>query len=477
MTNTKLIKLLKTLEKEEFLRLSKFLRSPFFNYTQSLVAFYEQLKKAYPVFAEKKLQPEKLWAKVFPDKPFSQGKFLRLCSDLSLQVEKYLVQVELEQPTPAAQHLLIKSLGRRNNYALYEKEVRDRLKNTTENKIRDASWYKERMDLLEDWYFHPKKNKFDKNDNTLNYLSEHLDSYFLLQKARYSISIRSMEKILKTHTDIKFLNLLNEEEEDFNNISLLLYKLSLKLLLNQEEVTFRRLETILFENLEDINIEDKKLFFSNGLNYAVGRLNRGFAGYQITVFDWYKFGLENTLIQSKNFISEVAFQNIVYAGCKVEKFDWVKQFINEYGIYLKESLRDDCLFYCEALLCFYEKDLDRTISILLRENWVNTYFLPSRNLLIRAQFEYFLSDIKYFEVLQNSLQSFEFFIIRTKKFPKKRLEVHLNLVRVLKKTTHKVLKNNGKVNNECISFLKREISSERRIISKQWLTILFNLKG
>jgi len=468
MKHTKLIKLLKTLSNDEYLRLGKFLRSPFFNYSTPLISFYEALKRYFPDFEEKKVEPERMWAKVFPEKTYNHTKFWRLCSDLSLLVEKYLIQLELEEPKPHAQHLLIKSLGRRNAFALYEKEVKGRLKEMEKVEIRNAEWYREHIGLLEDWYFHPLKDKLDKKDNSLSELMDSLDAYFLLQKAKFGIGLVSLERVLQRKYDIRYLSVLKESTEE--NILLDLYKLSLNLLQNEEETAFFDLEKLLFENIEKLNEDDKRLFFSNGLNYAIRKMNRGDIHYQATTLRWYKYGLKNTLIYTDGYISEIAFKNIVYIGSQVGEFDWVEELIEKYNNHLKEDIRLDCLFFCKALLHFYKKDFNTTIKILTRENWVKNYLISSRNLLTRALFESFLQNEDTYEILLNSLQSFEIFILRTKLFPKKRLEAHLNLVRILKKLSKKII--DKKQKSEISHWLTKELNSNKKIVTKSWLSSL-----
>jgi len=468
MKHTKLIKLLKTLSNDEYLRLGKFLRSPFFSYSASLVSFYEALKRYFPDFEEKKVQPERMWAKVFPDKDYNQTKFWRLCSDLSLLVEKYLVQLELEQPKPHAQHLLIKSLGRRNVFDLYEKEVKGRLRTMEKVEMRNADWYREHIGLLEDWYFHPLKDKLDKKDNTLSELMDSLDVYFLLQKAKFGIGLVSLERVLQRKYNIRYFSVLDESIEE--NILLDLYKLSLRLLQNEEESAFYELEKLLFENLDKLNEDDKRLFFSNGLNYALRKMNRGHSQYQTITLKWYKYGLENVIVQTDDYISEIAFQNIVYIGCQVGDFQWVEELIEKYGNYLKVEIQQDCILYCKAILNFHKKDFDTTIEILTRENWVKNYLISSRNLLTRALFESFLLNKDNYEILQNTLQSFEIFILRTKLFPKKRLEAHLNLVRILKKLSKKII--DKKQKSEIKQWLTKELNSNKKIVTKSWLSSL-----
>ena len=470
MQQLKLIKLLKTLSKDEYLRFGKFLRSPFFNYATSFVDFYEALKRLHPDFSEKKWKPEKIWEKVFPDKPFSEQKFWRLCSDLSRLTEQYLVQLELEQPKPAAQHLLIQSLGRRNAYDLFEKKIQTRLKELDKEEMRNAAWFGERVELLEEWSNHPLKNKLDKNDTSLRELMESLDAYFLLQKSKFSIGLISLHKLLKREYEVRYLSILEAENHQSaidQNILFQLYRASLNLLQHGNEVDFNALEKLLFVHLNALDKYDRNLFFFNGLNFAIRKMNRGETGYGKVVLKWYMKGLEEKILFHEKYLSVTTFQNIIQISCKSLEFEFAENFIQNYNVYLKEELREDNVYYNLGLLHFHQNNFDKTISILMKENWVKELRLSARNLLARALFEQFLKNEDYYSILQNTLQSFEFYLLRTKEFPKTRTEPHLNFARILKTLSNKILR---KKSNEYIdTWLDIQLSKKKPIISKKWL--------
>ena len=132
---------MRSLTREEFLRFGKFLRSPFFNYTTSLVHFYKALKRHHPNFNSPRLKIEKLWARAFPEKKFDAQKFRQLCSDLTRLVEKYLVQLEMERSVVKSNQMLLQSLGRRNAYSLFEKEAKKQIGNLEKIPDQDAACF------------------------------------------------------------------------------------------------------------------------------------------------------------------------------------------------------------------------------------------------------------------------------------------------------------------------------------------------
>lgn len=473
MHRTKLIKLLKTLSKEEYLRFGKFLRSPFFNTKPALIEFYERLKRHHPTFDSPRLKIEKLWAHVFPDKAFTEQKFRQLCSDLGKLAERYLIQLELEQPENKTTHLLIRSLRRRNEYDLFEKQIKTRIELLDETVIKDATWYKERMELLEYHYFHPLYNKQAKKDDKLMKLMDSMDAYFLFQKMKVGIGLVNQQKILKQDYDIRFLAILEEDKgggflED--NLLYQLYQTSFDLLQKGDEFDFFKIEELLFNNHLELKLDDQKLFFFNGLNYAVGKLNQGESKFGKELLKWYKFGLSKEILFPKGLISVSTFQNIIHVSCQNKEFDYVKDFIESYQFHLKEELRKESVAYGWGLFYFYQKKLDEAISILIKENWEKSHQLSGRNLLVRAHFENYLRNRDQFYFLQNAIHAFEIYLIRTKEFPKAYLESHLNLMRILKALSKKI---DAFASKEIIQlWLDKQVQKRKRVISKSWLSNL-----
>ena len=227
MTQIKLQNLLKLLSKEEFSRFGKFLRSPFFNNTKSFLLFYEVLKKQYPIFEEKRWNPQKIWSKVFPNKSYADQKYWRLCSDLSLLLEKYLIQLELEHLEGATNRLLIQSYSRRNAYTFFEKENNKRINYLEALPYRDAEYFGELSKLNFDYYFHVQTQKHTLKDEKLENLMVEIDRHFVLSKLRLSSEFKNRERILKKQYDLHFLEeILKKGSEGFmaNNAVFQLYQ-------------------------------------------------------------------------------------------------------------------------------------------------------------------------------------------------------------------------------------------------------------
>ena len=468
----KLIKLLKTLSKDEFLRFGKFLRSPFFNYTTSLIEFYEALKRHHPSFGSPRLKAEKLWARVFPEKPFSRQKFRQLCSDLSRKVEAYLVQLELENAPAKKSNLLVDALGRRQSFTLFEKAVQQRILEMEQLTPQDAAWHEERANLLGALYFHPRQNKSGGNEELLAQLLDSLDAGYLFHKMKAGIGLISLQKILKRAYNIRYLSILETDQENQfleENVLYQLYRTALELVQKERASDFTKVETLLFEHFASLTQDDQILFFYTALNYAIRKMNQGEPRFGKDVLRWYQFGLKESVLLQDGFISINTFLNIVHNACRQKDFNWAKQFIEQYHTSLEENIRKDTVTYCWGVFYFYQKDFDQVIFILNNNPWVKSdqVSLLGRNLLVRAFFESFLRNQELYFVLQNAIHAFEVYLLRTKHFPKVHLEPHLNLIRILRRLSKRIF--DLKPKEETRKWLEKQVNKKKKIISKSWL--------
>ena len=84
--NFKLIRVLKSFSALEWKRFGRFVQSPYHNTNQSLIKFYEVLKKRFPFEEVDDLEQERLFKKVYKKEKFNAAKFQNLCSNLYLSL-------------------------------------------------------------------------------------------------------------------------------------------------------------------------------------------------------------------------------------------------------------------------------------------------------------------------------------------------------------------------------------------------------
>ncbi|MEZ4932171.1 MAG: hypothetical protein R2788_08650 [Saprospiraceae bacterium] len=166
MIGQKLIKILQSLDPEEFRRLKRALSSPYFATNTRLLTLYEHLKKHYPEFEEEKLQKEKLFKKLYPGKPFNDGVLRVLVREFSAVVEDYILLERLRSDKPLRKKMLVKEYGQRNLYEYFKKGTEELVSGFDDSYVKDMEHYSEHIQLYQDYCFHPMTNNNDADDDS-----------------------------------------------------------------------------------------------------------------------------------------------------------------------------------------------------------------------------------------------------------------------------------------------------------------------
>lgn len=141
MQNSKLITLLRTLDKDEIKELEKLVESPYFSRGRDCAHLLKALKYFYPSFESPELTPAVLFKKMYPGKKYEEAKSDSLISTLSTELYKlckdYLIQAELNGDNFQKDNLLLRQFRKRNLNKEYTKEY-EKLCSGIENSSGDS---------------------------------------------------------------------------------------------------------------------------------------------------------------------------------------------------------------------------------------------------------------------------------------------------------------------------------------------------
>lgn len=473
MIGKKLRKLLPALNPTEFRRMRKIFQSPIYTSNPNHLKLYDYIRQFYPNFDSPRLMHKKVFEKVYDGQAFEEKKLWNLVTEFTQLVEEYLILLDNRANDFQRKKQLTNIYGERNLYDFFEKGTKGLLSDLEASPYREMNYYLHWAQLNEAWYFHPMKNKYDVKDTSLEDLIDSLDKYFVLAKMRFGIAAKNVERILKKQYELTFFDAMEKEKifsED--NILAKLYQYSFKLITEQKAEYFIEFEKLFFEHSQVLNFEGKRLLFFNGLNYITQRLNEKNKEFDKKAFEWSKFGLLNNLFDENGQMNDMVFSNIVLSGCRVNEYNWTKNFIEKNKSKLEIQIQHDVYNYNLGVLFFYQKDYDKAISILMNFPFSPSYILRSRLFIIRIMFKNFLADTEYFEVLISNIHSFEIYLIRSKYFSKAKLEPHLNFIRIIKKMAKKII---SPAKKEVIKeWLMKELNTSKKIGGKSWLLEIMN---
>ena len=471
MQDTKSLKLLRSLNKDEFFRLGKFLCSPFYSYSKASIALYEYLKKYYPDFDSKKLTKEKVWTKLFPGKPFNENSYWKLCFSFFKLLEKFLVALQLEAQPNEEKKMFIRALGQRHVYGLFVKESKTLLNEIEKQPYQDIHSYSDSLWLKHDYFFNSLTDKYGNAAYTVEDAMEDLDRFYLLAKLRFAAEIKNRERMFSKKVPIKLLEECLEASDEYaaENPTYLMYKNVLHLYMPEKaEAAYQKGKKLLEEQFFLMSKHDQNEVMLNLRNYAIRELNKGRKSFLEEVFALFKVGIKLDLIVVDGKISEATFGNIAKVACGVKEFEWAENFIESYEKYLDEKVREDARTQILLTLHFEKDDFDETIRLYGQHEISNKLHRLSADLIfMKAWFSKFEKDKQLYDLLISTLGRFQKFNQRRKDIPEQRKMQMINFILPLRQLSVLVYR---KETVETIEKkMNRYLSDEKEIFSKTWL--------
>jgi hypothetical protein len=469
MHNSKLIRLLKTLEPGECKDFPKFLQSPFFNSNKQCLTLCNYLIKYYPDFDSPKLGKELVFQKIFPGKPYNYNTLSNLMSSLANLTEEYLLNLQFQKEGFEKKKMLTKALGeRKGSYELFEKNTEALINEVENREVRDIDYYLQLRSLNHDLYYHPITNRQASGISGIKKAMDNLDLFYAQTKLLYSLELKARAYLFGENPPVILENELVVESEDILAAKSPVCSIYLKILKLYDFVydknIFDEAKSLLSEHIKTIGKVERAVIILHLLNYCIRLINKGKSIFFSEAFELYKMGLQFEAFIEQNRLSEVLFSNIVSVGTRCGEFAWVKNFIHEYKHFLEEEERDSATLLSLAFLAFNEGKFSQAIDLLLNHNFEKPLnSIKSKTILLRTYFELFVRDDSYYELLLAQTLSFEKHIRRNKNISAEKADGFLNFIKLTRRVA------NGLLENHIPEDLIDAIESHVSLPYKEWL--------
>jgi hypothetical protein len=154
------------------------------------------------------------------------------------------------------------------------------------------------------------------------------------------------------------------------------------------------------------------------------------------------------------------FKNLVSLGLRLEEFDWIKNFMEQYSDRLAPEHRENVRSFNQANLEFHLGNFDRTLSLLQEVEFTDVYYhLDSKALLLKTYYQ-----TGEWDSLQSLIEAFKVYLKRNRAISEYQRTVYGNLVRF---TATLLRYKRGK--NVNLQDLAQEIEACREIANIAWL--------
>ena len=467
MFSEKLISLLQTFSKPELNRFRKYLQSPYLNdlpeATRLFEIINETLRKGQSSPAD--FEKQRVWQQLFPGKKPDDLQLRRIASDLTHLALQFMV-AEARQQDPLSEALEMQQL-------LGKQELKKHLAGAERqiDKYINASVGKSSQYYYAQFKKHVQAfNQASKTVSTTGYMDRllpadhYLECFYIVQKLKFYVGwlhyrgFRVTDEVLEVipgfweyirsgkFADVPIISVYQKVIACFTE--------------PEQEEHFWNLVADLEQFANDLPEEDLRECYQTAQNYCALKINQGRTEYYAVFFNLIKDSIQWGILLENGQISEGVFKNTVTIALRINEFDWVEQFIQEYAPYLPTNIRENARTFNLANLYSHQKKYDKVIE-LLRDVEYNdiVYALGSKLILLRTYYE---SD--EYLAMDSLIDSFKIFLRRNKVISKNLKRDYSNFLVFLKK-----LSTLNSSHPQAIEKLKKRILETPYTGSKKWL--------
>lgn len=461
MIDNKLFKLFNSLTGIEKRECIKLLKSPYFNQKEEILGLWDWMLEIRKHEKEGKLSPEIAYASVYPSTKFDAAKWRHLQSLLISHIEELLVQ-RAKQERPLDSDLSLAMIYRQKNLPLSLSHTFRRAEGRLAKMPQDRDYY--HLDYQIQWEKYAAIDSLERvGKKNLANIGESLDIYLVSSKLRLACFMESHRAVSNVDYDMTFLPQILEFLEGHRMLDIpvvALYYYCYKSLTAGTESDFRAFRKTLEMHEKEIPLEERNAFLLLALNFCIKQLNSGKQRYIREALDLYQTGLETKSLMLDGYLSRFAYKNIVALALKINEFDWVKEFIDQYAALLKEEHRNSNRNYNLARLYFTRKEFDKAMPMLAQIDDNDLLLnLDSRVMLLKMYYE-----TEAYDALDNLLISFRILLLRKKKVIGYHQQHYMNMLRY----TKKMMRLNP-YDKDAVAKFREEVECSSSVIEKKWI--------
>lgn len=479
------IDVLKTLSEEETREFRKFLESPYFNTSETVIRSYDAIMKFHPNFENDTLTKEYLYDSLNCGKSYKDSTVRAILFDLLRLSERYLKQNNFDNSRYGTNVHLLDELLRRELTDLFPKN--SKLIESTftgDGKIEGAYFldkYEYEVDRLNfELIYGNASNRANikSNMDRLSSIGKNLLGYFIIELMKihknavtyslnYGIDISEIP-LTKIIESLNLTNVLDELKQISaeNNFVFDIYYNLYKCFTNfDDESYYFKYKSALFENSDSFSRDEKEFLYVRLLEYCFRKNQQKKSNYDFEqeLFDIYEIFLiyEYYRTYTNIYLPVPLYRIILLHALKLQKYDWLELFVNFYLTKVRPDQQENLYNYTYANLHFAKKEYVKSLEYLMKVDYDHFDFrLDMKNLLLKIYCE-----LGYIESAFSLIDCYRHFIRKNKLVSQSRKTEHGNFIDMV----HKLLKMKTKGDYGDAGLLKREIEKAEHLESREWL--------
>lgn len=435
MIKSKLIDLLRTFSPKQSNRFKAFLSSPYFNIKDDLESFYSAILEFAPSFEDPNLSKAHIFELTFPKTKYDEKKMGYLMADLNKMAGEFLVHEAIKNDPIKADLEELEFYAKSENIKAFNLKSKGLETFLDKNEKRDSNFF------LQQFRLQDIKNRFSGKNEKLNALesfdsaTHFLDQFYLGSKLRYACAMLNSQEWELSNFELGFwteiIQYLEKSESELTPF-VEIYFCIFKCLTNREDdKQFHRLLSLLAQHHHTFGEGEIKELYTYAINYCISKINSGKQEFRQTLFDIYEDILNKGFLFLDGYLSPRSFTTVVSVATKINRFDWVENFIEKNAEYVRTDLRKSTVNYNLAYLHMEKGEFAEALEHLHQVSFKDSlYSLNGKSMLLKLYYE-----LDEMEALYSLIDSFRLFVRRTKAINPNLREAWLNLIRFTKRLT------------------------------------------
>ena len=469
LIKSKLLTIIQSFSANELIGLEHWLAAPWCTSNKYYAPLCSILLAAAPSFAPEDLFKEIIFKQLYGAKQkYNAGIFNNLLLFFTKEVENYLSMLELQKAAEQQQVLTAQYFSDRKIEGLAVKRNKQSITSIEKKSIKTDTDFLLLHNLYKKQYAIKGGSSSKEGMDDLLAASNALDAYYLLNKYQCWHESHARRKILKTGENLDFFidpNALRRLQNELSLPAIDLYDLRLRKHKRITEQSYFEFKEQYLANYDLLPFSLQQAFRIFCVNDAIYLDQKGFANAMQEVFYWYQFGLEKELIILEGRITTATFNNIILLACRLEKIDFLKNFIEEYKDKLPPSTKVEAYSWAMSQLAYELADYDAVLDQY--KNWLPKHphlTIQAKVTLLKTFVQLAIEKKINQKQFEDHCLAFEKYIKRNKLYAKEKSTAYLKFIQFARKIviSHRKPKSIWKI-------LEQAIEVEPFLVGKYWL--------
>lgn len=466
MKGSKIIQYLRTLDRDEWQRFDRFVRSPYFNTHADTLRLWEALQKRSGDLHDEAVAKKAVFKDAFPKQKFDERKLYNLSKYLLRLLTEFLIYERRKEELFEREVLTqIGVLTEKNLGRYIPRLIKQAQEQAEELRVQDLDGA-----LLEYQFAFTQMNYALSQDNRslsigIEEVSQKLDQFFVIEKLKLAVPIANRNFILNQSSGLDFIKeaLSMYQRYQWTDYPLLraLY-LALEMFWHTEsDEAFIAFANYLHQFGKSIPNDGIQALYTYALNFCSIQSKRGKTNYLDHMFLLYQEMIQQGLLLVSPSTAPPNFKNAVTLAIKLKKYQWTEDFIRQNSEKLPESHRDIIVHYSMATLAFVQEEFSIAQKHLLEVEFLDPFYRLSADILLLKIYY----EIEEVESLYFRIQALRKYLQRDKTLAEQNRKAYINFVRILHKMARLRFDHNSSLER-----LENMIAHTSPLVEMQWLT-------